>query len=139
METINGFHGEYAWLSNMWIAPIILGHWHFRSNEHAYQAAKSVDSNDWKQIQKLESPYKAKRLGRTFKLREDWLDMRVTFMKHLVKAKFDQHEDLKTRLIATKGMEIIEGNSWNDTFWGVCKGIGQNNLGKIIMQYRDTI
>jgi predicted NAD-dependent protein-ADP-ribosyltransferase YbiA (DUF1768 family) len=32
----------------------------------------------------------------------------------------------------------VEGNSWGDTYWGVCKGKGQNKLGHILMQVRST-
>ncbi len=35
--------------------------------------------------------------------------------------------------------ELVEGNWWNDTFWGVCNGEGQNNLGKILMKIRKEI
>lgn len=31
---------------------------------------------------------------------------------------------------------VIEGNQWHDTFWGVCNGVGQNNLGQILMDTR---
>jgi predicted NAD-dependent protein-ADP-ribosyltransferase YbiA (DUF1768 family) len=34
---------------------------------------------------------------------------------------------------------IEEGNWWNDTFWGVCRGKGHNNLGKLIMQIRGEL
>jgi predicted NAD-dependent protein-ADP-ribosyltransferase YbiA (DUF1768 family) len=30
-------------------------------------------------------------------------------------------------------------NYWNDKFWGICKGVGENHLGKILMQIRDEI
>ena len=33
--------------------------------------------------------------------------------------------------------ELIEGNDWHDTFWGVCNGIGKNWLGKILEEERD--
>lgn len=31
---------------------------------------------------------------------------------------------------------VIEDNQWHDTFWGICDGIGQNHLGKILMDTR---
>jgi predicted NAD-dependent protein-ADP-ribosyltransferase YbiA (DUF1768 family) len=42
-------------------------------------------------------------------------------------------------LLATDDEELVEGNWWNDTFWGVCRGDGENNLGKIIMKVRDEL
>jgi len=39
-------------------------------------------------------------------------------------------------LLATGTEELIEGNKHNDTFWGVCAGVGENNLGKLLMRVR---
>jgi predicted NAD-dependent protein-ADP-ribosyltransferase YbiA (DUF1768 family) len=39
-------------------------------------------------------------------------------------------------LLETGDAELVEGNWWDDTFWGVCNGVGQNNLGKILMDTR---
>lgn len=33
--------------------------------------------------------------------------------------------------------DIVEHNTWNDTFWGVCNGTGENHLGEILMDLRD--
>jgi predicted NAD-dependent protein-ADP-ribosyltransferase YbiA (DUF1768 family) len=57
-------------------------------------------------------------------------------MREIVFIKFDGHLDLKELLLATGDHELIEGNKWHDTFWGVCDGIGQNYLGKILMEIR---
>ena len=40
--------------------------------------------------------------------------------------------------------ELIEGNTWGDTFFGMIKDsqgkwTGENNLGKILMQIRDEL
>lgn len=35
--------------------------------------------------------------------------------------------------------DIVEGNQWHDTFWGVCNGVGQNNLGQILMNVRGIL
>lgn len=32
--------------------------------------------------------------------------------------------------------ELIEGNTWGDRIWGVCDGVGENRLGKILMRVR---
>lgn len=41
-------------------------------------------------------------------------------------------------MIATGGEDLVEGNRWNDKFWGVClkTGRGENWLGKLLMQVR---
>jgi predicted Rossmann fold nucleotide-binding protein DprA/Smf involved in DNA uptake len=44
--------------------------------------------------------------------------------------------ELGTALLATGTAELIEGNSWGDTYWGVCNHAGQNRLGELLMQER---
>jgi len=34
---------------------------------------------------------------------------------------------------------LIEGNTWGDTYWGVCRGRGSNNLGKLLMKIREVL
>jgi predicted NAD-dependent protein-ADP-ribosyltransferase YbiA (DUF1768 family) len=36
-------------------------------------------------------------------------------------------------------VELIEGNWWGDTYWGVCNGVGENHLGKLLMKIRDYL
>jgi predicted NAD-dependent protein-ADP-ribosyltransferase YbiA (DUF1768 family) len=57
-------------------------------------------------------------------------------MRDIVRAKFDQNEDLKIKLMATGAALLVEGNDWGDTFWGRCDGKGGNVLGSILMELR---
>ena len=52
-------------------------------------------------------------------------------------AKYSQNQKLTKNLLELSGFLIEEGNSWNDTFWGICDGKGKNMLGQILMAYRD--
>ena len=47
-----------------------------------------------------------------------------------------QNAALNTLLQETQNKYLEETNHWNDTFWGVCNGIGENMLGKILMEIR---
>lgn len=60
-------------------------------------------------------------------------------MEEIVRAKFSENETLKNMLLATGDAELKEGNTWNDTFWGIDQktGSGENHLGKILMKIRD--
>ena len=49
------------------------------------------------------------------------------------------NEELKCKLIATDNEELIEFNVWNDIFYGVCKGRGENHLGKLLMKIREEL
>ena len=61
-------------------------------------------------------------------------------MYDLNKIKYTTNLDLKQKLLDTGELEIIEGNTWNDTYWGQCPiGYGLNNLGKILMLIRSEI
>lgn len=63
----------------------------------------------------------------------------MNIMEELVMRKFTDHVSLSQLLIDTHPHELIEGNTWGDKYWGVCKGPGMNNLGKILMRTRDTL
>ena len=78
---------------------------------------------------------RAKRLGRV-ELRSDWEEVKIEVMREVLRCKFSQNPDLKAKLIATGDAELIEGNNWNDRFWGVCRGVGQNHLGRLLMELR---
>ena len=56
-------------------------------------------------------------------------------MEMCVFRKF-RNPHLKELLLATGTAELIEGNTWNDTYWGVCNGKGKNMLGKTLMDCR---
>ena len=61
-------------------------------------------------------------------------------MKELLWLKFGGREPFLTQaLLLTEDAEIIEDNTWEDRFWGVCNGIGDNHLGKLIMQIREEM
>lgn len=137
-QPIAAFTGEYRWLSNFWPAPVMLDGVVYPTVEHAYVAAKTTDPAVRHQVLLCIGPTSVKRFGRTIRLRDDWDMTRLTVMADLVWQKF-QEPDLRRRLINTTGRELIEGNTWNDTFWGVCNGVGMNHLGRIIMNIREHI
>jgi hypothetical protein len=57
-------------------------------------------------------------------------------MRGALAAKFTQNPDLGKRLIATGDLELVEFNTWDDRFWGVCGGVGLNWLGHFLMELR---
>lgn len=135
---ITSFSGEYRWLSNFWYAGVSAFGRIFPTVEHAYQACKSMEPVDWQKIAWCKTPGDAKRAGRTLKIREDWDQIKLFVMEELLIQKF-QHPHLRQLLLDTGDQEIVEGNTWGDTFWGVCNGVGENHLGKLIMKIRTMI
>ncbi len=138
MKSINSFQGEYRWLSNFWLCKIKCEGLLYPSVEHAYQATKTLDLEWRKRISNLQNPGKAKRFGRYSKIREDWEEIKQQVMKELITKKF-QIPELKQKLLNTEDIELIEGNHWGDTYWGVSNKVGENHLGKILMKVRNSL
>jgi ribA/ribD-fused uncharacterized protein len=138
-QTIGNFKDEYRFLSNFWPVRIFIeDHW-YASTEHAFQAMKTLDPIMRSRIKNAETSAAAKKLGQQVDIRPDWENVKIQYMRYLVWYKFSQYEDLKAQLLATGDAKLIEGNHWGDRFWGVCKGIGQNWLGRILMEVRSQL
>lgn len=71
-------------------------------------------------------------------VREDWDDRKMPLMAELLLQKF-QHPELKELLLRTGDKYLVEGNTWQDTLWGVCEGRGRNLLGLLLMEIRDNV
>lgn len=80
----------------------------------------------------------AKRFGRRVQLRPDWEQVKDNIMYEIIKSKFSI-KHLREMLLATGEAILIEGNTWNDTYWGMCRGKGKNMLGKILMRVREEL
>lgn len=139
--TINEFRGEYAFLSNFYEAPepiyYYFGIYQARSGEHLFQALKTLVDVERASVLALPSPKQAKAAGRRVTMRPHWDQVRLTVMQEVLEAKF-KDPDLAAKLLATGDAELIEGNYWNDTFWGVNlkTGEGHNWLGRLLMLQR---
>lgn len=137
---ITSFSGEYRFLSNFWMSPVEYKGIVYPSSEHAYQAAKTPHKDISEAFSEIKSPGAVKRLGQSVAVRSDWEEVKIGVMREIVTAKFEQNDELMEMLMATKGHELIEGNTWGDTFWGQSPlGNGKNELGKILMSIRDDI
>ena len=135
-DEIKGFFGKYRCFSNFDTTPFVIDGITYKSGEHAFQYYKTLD-NEWRQrILAAETPAIAKKLGRKCPMRNDWNEVKVEVMRDILWHKFSQNEQLKEVLTSTKTKYLEETNTWNDRFWGVCKGVGQNELGKALMDTR---
>jgi len=143
MEIIKAFQGEYRFLSNFWPAPVVYRGIQYPSSEHAYQAAKVGEHPKWDMLKRnlaqIQSPGKVKRISRSLRLRPNWEEKKVSIMRDIVRAKFQQNEQLGRLLQDTDTAVLQEGNTWGDTFWGICKGNGENWLGRILMEVRGEL
>lgn len=139
-ETINSFSGRHRFLSNFWIVPIEFEGINYPSTEHAFQAAKTLNVEERKPVLTMTAG-QAKRHGRSVTLRADWERVKIDVMRSLLRQKFDpeKHPELAAQLVATRPVMLEEGNHWGDRFWGVCEGVGENHLGKLLMEIRSEL
>lgn len=110
----------------------------YPSVEHAFQGAKCFYMQDKERIAAQPTPGMAKKLGRRVQMKPNWNVERIEVMKVLLRLKFSD-ETYRQRLLATGNAVLVEGNNWGDTFWGVCRGQGENYLGRLLMEVRKEI
>lgn len=147
MNAITEFRGKYRWLSNFWPCRVVLDGVEYPSVENAYQAAKFHPSS--REPFRTCTAKEAKARGHKASIehqtqvgvlpQEDYDRARVGTMTLLLRQKFAPGTELGLALRHTGDAEIIEGNTWGDTFWGVCDGVGQNWLGKLLMEQRKAV
>lgn len=127
-------------LSNFHSCPVLMDGSFYPSVEHAYQAAKTLDLEARKpfQVAKM-SAAGAKKAGAKLALRSDWESTKLATMEHLLRQKFTLETSPGQFLMNTRNAPLVEGNTWGDTFWGVCKGVGHNHLGRLLTQIRNEL
>lgn len=143
-KEIKSFKGDYSFLSNFYYCNVEYKGKTWPSLEHLYQAYKTTSKRERRIVWNASSPGEAKKLGNSYKLRENWdKKYKEKYMLKFVRLKFKQNKVIRKKLLKTKKAILIEGNTWHDNYWGDCKCKkckdikGQNNLGKILMKVRE--
>lgn len=142
MSSITKFKGQYSFLSNFYPCLVEFEGVLYPSVEHAFQAAKTLDTDKRKDFRVYPTPADAKYFGKKIDLRSDWESVKISIMRQLIYDKFERNVsdiDLKQHLIDTKDTYLEEGNNHGDRFWGTVKGEGRNELGKTLMYVRDQL
>lgn len=138
---INEFTGKYRFLSNFYMCGVEFEGKVYKSSEHAFVAAKTLDHGLRAGINALATPADAKKFGRTISLRPDWDTFKFEAMYLILQSKFTRNPELKQKLLDTGYEELVEGNHWGDKIWGVDlrTNFGQNHLGLLLMKVRDQL
>lgn len=124
-------------------------HWRridFDTAEQAYHWEK-FDSENFvgmevqRKILLARSAYEAFKIAHDHKRcqRVGWDAVKLNVMSNILRAKVDQHEYVRRKLMDTGDRELIE-DSWRDDFWGWGPNRdGQNMLGKLWMEIRSEL
>jgi ribA/ribD-fused uncharacterized protein len=140
-DKIDSFTGENRFLSNFHPCNMKYLGYEIPSNEHYYVLSK-CDIHDKETIEKVSqmTAGQVKRFGRKKPLVHKSSHMRLHIMHRGLKQKFDPKLNIEMfqRLQFTGDALLVEGNTWGDTFWGVCDGKGLNYLGILLMNIRDS-
>lgn len=125
--------------------PLIYQKMEFQTVENFYQAmkAKKDDLTTRRRIS-IQPPTQAKKMGNRIKLRPDWEEIKLDVMAYALRYKFAPYTSWADKLLATGVSEIVESNTWHDTFWGKCfckrcLGQGENHLGRLLMSIREKL
>lgn len=131
-------HGEF---SNFAPFPLRLKERDWPTSEHYFQAQKFAGTEHEEAIRRAASPMIAARMGRSRKrpLRADWEQVKDAVMLEALRAKFTQHAELRKKLLATGGLELVE-HTKNDRYWADGgDGSGRNRLGELLMKVRSEL
>lgn len=111
----------------------------FDTSEAAYHWEKFP--YDWdvrRAVREARSAHDAFKLAELYRKRRrpDWEDVKIDIMRDILRAKAEQHEYVRRKLLETGDRELIE-DSWRDSFWGWgANRDGKNMLGTLWMEVR---
>lgn len=127
--------GDYFFLSNFYPCKIIFEGIEYDNSEAMFQSFKCKHLKDLEKFVGLEGK-DAKTIGKRIELVDNWEEIKFDKMVVSVFQKFLQNPELLQKLLDINGL-IVEDNNHRDTEWGVCNGVGENKLGRILTSVRD--
>ena len=136
---IKSFDGSHRFLGNQWHMPVMLDGRNYASVEHAFQAARTLDPKARQAIHASPFAADARKIAATVPERSGWVKMMHGVMRELVEQKFAAGTKLAERLLATGDAELVWTNHLGDSYWGVCNGVGENHLGRLLMKVRGDL
>lgn len=132
----------YGAFSNLFRRAVTFEGLVYPTSEHAYQAGKARKPavRDW--ILSAPTPALAAMAAHglyVWDVAPEWAQTKFDRMRGVLRAKFDQHEDLRQLLLSTGEARLVEVGTVNNAvnrLWGEVDGKGENMLGVMLMELR---
>lgn len=132
----------YGAFSNLYKRPIEFEGTTYPTSEHAYQAGKAVKPAVRQWILSAPTPALAAMAAHglyVWDVVPNWAQIKFDRMRAVLRAKFDQHADLRELLLSTGDARLVEAGTVNNAvnrLWGEVDGKGENMLGVMLMELR---
>jgi type I restriction enzyme S subunit len=123
-----------------------------RTSEALYQACRfprftMIQQEIIDQASPIAAKMKARRSGIESLIRPDWMSVRLTVMRWVLRVKLAQNWSTFGSLLTLSGeMPIVEESSKGDDYWGVIPKVGDggtligvNALGRLLMELRQEL
>ncbi|UIU86681.1 NADAR family protein [Escherichia coli] len=143
-DTIINFYStsdDYGDFSNFAAWPIKVDGENLAHLRTLFSGTKFLDEKYREEIRRVSSPMVAARMGRdrSKPLRKNWESVKEQVMRKALRAKFEQHAELRALLLATAPAKLVE-HTENDAYWGDGgHGKGKNRLGYLLMELREQL
>lgn len=128
--------------SNLYPRPVEFEGRVYPTSEHAYQAGKARKPAVREWILNAPTPALAAMAAHglyVWDVMPDWAQTKFDRMRAVLRAKFDQHADLRELLLSTGDARLVEVGTVNNAvnrLWGEVDGKGENMLGVMLMELR---
>lgn len=132
----------YGAFSNLYKRPVEFEGVMYPTSEHAYQAGKAAKPAVRQWILSAPTPALAAMAAHglyVWDVVPDWARIKFDRMRAVLRAKFDQHADLRELLLSTGEARLVEAGTVNNAvnrLWGEVDGKGENMLGVMLMELR---
>lgn len=114
----------------------------FPTSEHAYQAGKPRKPAVKQWLMQAPSPALLAMAAHGlyyWDVAPGWSTTKFDRMRRILRAKFEQHADLKELLLSTGSARLVESATVDNEvnrLWGEVNGVGKNMLGVMLMELR---
>lgn len=135
----------YGAFSNLFRCKVVFEGVEYPTSEHAYQAGKAAKPEVRAWLLAAPTPALCALAAHalpTWDVTPNWAETKLDHMRAVLRAKFEQHPELAVLLADTGDARIVESATTNNAvnrFWGEVNGKGQNMLGVMLMELRDSL